>query len=129
MKRGLVAVVLAHLAISIVHGWAHTGARVLLPPAGMLFVYVVILAGPLAGLAVLRRRERLGGMLIAATMTAALLFGLINHFIIPGSDHVAHVAAAWRPLFATTAALLAVTEAGGAAIGIRFAIARTRRAS
>jgi hypothetical protein len=129
MRKGLIAVVLVHLGVSIVHGLAHSGAQVLLPPAAMLFVYVVILAGPLAALVVLRRRERLGAALVAATMTGAFLFGLINHFIIPGPDHVAHVASAWRPLFATTAALLAIIEASGAAIAMRYARVPGRRAS
>jgi hypothetical protein len=129
MRRGLAAVVLAHLGISMVHGWAHSGAHVDLSPGAMLFVYAVILASPLAGLVVMRRREALGEALIAATMTAALLFGVINHFIIAGSDHVAHVAAAWRPLFGSTAALLAISEAAAAAIAIQRMRARTWRAS
>jgi len=129
MRRALAAVVLGHLGISVAHGWAHTGARVDVSPAGMLFVYVVIVAGPLAGLIVLRHRERLGAALIAAAMAGALLFGVVNHFIIAGPDHVAHVAAAWRPLFASTAALLGIFEAAGAAIAIRYARARTWRAS
>jgi len=129
MRRGLTAVVLAHLGISIVHGWAHNGARVDLSPGAMLFVYVVILAGPLAGLVVMRWRASLGAALVAATMTGALLFGVVNHFVIAGSDHVAHVAAAWRPLFGLTAALLALTEAAAAAMALRYARARSWRAS
>jgi len=121
--------VIAHLGISVVHGWAHAGAQVFLPPAAMLFVYVVIVAGPVVGLMVLRRRERLGAAIIAVTMTAALLFGVVNHFIIAGSDHVSHVDAEWRALFASTAALLAIAEAAGAAIAIGYASARRWRAS
>jgi len=55
---------------------------------------------------------------VAACMSGALVFGLINHFIMAGPDHVAHVAAAWRQLFGVTAALLVVCEAAGAAIGV-----------
>ena len=47
----MAAAVLAHLLISMVHGAAHTGARILMSPAANLFVFVVILAGPLVGLA------------------------------------------------------------------------------
>ena len=129
MRKALIAVVLLHLGVSIVHGLAHTGAQIRLPPAAMLFVYIVILGGPVAGLVVSIRLERLGAALVAAAMAGALVFGVINHFIVPGSDHVAHVAAAWRRLFATTAALLAIIESGGAAIALRLALARTRRAS
>jgi hypothetical protein len=120
MTRGqaLAAVVLVHFAINIAHGSAHTGAQVPLPLAGMLFVYIVILAGPLAGLGLWRWRPWLGGWVVAACMSGALVFGLVNHFIIDGPDHVTHVAAAWRQLFGVSAALLVVCEAAGTAIGI-----------
>ena len=116
--QSLAAVVLTHLAVSVFHGRAHDGAAVPLSLAGSLFVYVVILAGPLAGLAVWRWRPRAGAWIVAASMIGALVFGLINHFIIQGSDHVAHVAPEWRTLFGVTAALLVVSEAAGAAVGI-----------
>jgi hypothetical protein len=120
MTRGQVlgAVVLIHLAVSIVHGQAHTGAQVPLSAAASLFVYIVILAGPLAGLAVFRWRPRAGASMVAASMAGALIFGLINHFIVDGSDHVAHVAAGWRAQFTVTAALLAVSEAAGFLVGV-----------
>jgi hypothetical protein len=135
--RTLAAIVLAHLAISVVHGTAHTGARVELGAAGMAFVYIVILAGPLAGLAIVMAGrssadptggQRLGAAIVAVSMAGALVFGLVNHFFIQGADHVAHVAREWRVLFASTAALLAVLEAAGTVAGIRGA-ARVRRAS
>ena len=120
MTRGsaLTVVVLLHLVISIAHGQAHTGAQVPLTIAGALFVYIVILAGPLAGLVVSRWRPRAGAWMVAASMAGALVFGLINHFIIAGPDHVGHVAAEWRSLFGITASLLVVSEAAGVAIGV-----------
>jgi hypothetical protein len=124
--KALSAVVLIHLALSFVHGAAHTGAAVALDPAGTAFVYIVILAGPLVGLAVAARWPLAGSAIVALTMAGSLVFGLINHFIIQGTDHVAHVADAWRPLFASTAALLALVEAAGTAIGVRGAL-RVRR--
>ena len=126
---GLAAVVLIHLVISLVHGAAHTGARVSLTPAGAMFVYIVILVGPFVGLGVSWWRSQAGAWLVAGSMAGALLFGLINHFIIAGADRVDHVAADWRSLFGATAALLVVSEAAGMAIGIRQATRRVRRAS
>lgn len=114
----MASAVLIHLAITIAHGRAHTGAQVPLPLAGTLFVYIVILAGPIAGLAISRWRPRVGALIVAASMAGALVFGLINHFIIDGQDHVAHVPAAWRTLFGVTAALLVVSEAAGVAAGV-----------
>jgi hypothetical protein len=120
MTRGtaLATVVLAHLAISVVHGQAHTGAQVPLTPAAAWFVYIVILAGPLVGLGASRRQPRLGAAIVAISMAGALVFGLVNHFIIDGSDHVAHVAAEWRSVFGVTAALLVASEAAAFIVAI-----------
>ena len=67
-------------------------------------------------------RSRAGAWIVAASMAGALVFGLVNHFIVDGSDHVTHVAAEWRSLFGVTAALLVVSEAAGVAIGVWAAI-------
>lgn len=125
----LTAVVLIHLAISIIHGQAHAGAAIPLPLASTLFVYIVILAGPLAGLALGVWRPRAGAILVAASLAGALVFGLINHFVIAGPDRVDHVAAEWRPLFHVTALLLVVSEAAGVAVALWSARARVRRTS
>jgi hypothetical protein len=125
----LVALIALHLAISFVHGAAHTGAAVPLSPAGTLFVWVVILVGPLAGLLVWRWLDRrVGAWIVAVTLAASFAFGLINHFMIAGADHVAHVAVEWRLMFGITAVLLAVTEASGSAVAIWSAM-RTGRSS
>lgn len=116
--QALAAVVLIHFAISVGHGAAHSGAHVPLPLAGALFVYIVILAGPIGGLAVSFWRLRAGALIVAASMCGALVFGLVNHFLVAGTDHVAHVSADWRTLFGVTAALLAVTEAAGIVVGL-----------
>ena len=123
--RWMCAVVVAHLIVSMAHGAAHTGAQVPLSQAANLFVYTVILAGPLAGLVLSWPAKRAGGWLVAITLAASFVFGLVNHFVIASPDHVAHVEQAWRPLFTTTAVLLAVTELIGSALAIRVA----RRAS
>ena len=125
--RWLIAAVLVHLLISFVHGLAHANAQVPLSRASNLFVFIVILAGPLIGLALAWPAERLGAWLIGVTMAGSLVFGLVNHFGLPGPDHVAHVDPRWRLLFATTAALLAITEALGSSLAIR--VIRERRAS
>jgi hypothetical protein len=121
--------VFTHLAVSLVHGAAHAGAGVPLTPAGARFVLIVIEIGPLAGLAWARIRPREGGAIVAATMTGALVFGLANHFLIAGADHVSHIAGPWRALFGSTAALLFVTEAAGVVAGLRRAMTPAMRAS
>jgi len=116
--RWLLAIVAAHLAISIVHGAAHSNGQVPLSPASTLFVLVVILAGPLAGVALLWPFPAAGAWVVAVTMAASLVFGVLNHFVFTSPDHVAHVAAQWRPLFAATAVLLALTEGIGSGLAM-----------
>src|SRR5947208_2410539 len=106
--KWLTAIVLAHLVVSIAHGAAHAGALVPLSRGANLFVFVVVLAGPLIGLVLTWRAERIGSWLIALTMAGSLVFGIANHFVFASADHVAHVDPPWRPLFTITAALLVV---------------------
>src|SRR5262245_6863854 len=89
----LAGFVLAHLGISFVHGAAHAQAQVPLSWAGNLFVYVVILAGPLIGLGLTWPAPRIGVWIIAIAMAGSLVFGVMNHFVLESPDHVAHVQA------------------------------------
>ena len=118
--KWLTGLILAHLVISFVHGAAHAQAHVPLSRAANLFVYIVILAGPLVGLALTWPAGRIGSWLIAVTMAGSLVFGLVNHFVLSSPDHVAHVDPQWRVLFATTAVLLAVTELAGSGLALRL---------
>ena len=120
----MVIVVVAHLLISLVHGAAHTMAQVPLSPAANAFVFAVILAGPLIGLGLMWPFQRVGAWLIALTMAGALVFGFVNHFVLSSPDHVAHVDPQWRPLFTTTAVLLALTEALGSGLAIQSLLRR-----
>jgi hypothetical protein len=118
----LAAAVLVHLAVSLVHGVAHARAHVELAPAAMLFVVTVILIGPVLGLIVQRAGlRRAGAWAIAATLAGALVFGVANHFLLPGGDHVSHATGPWRALFGATAAALAVVELVGSAVAVRCA--------
>jgi hypothetical protein len=120
-RQLLAFVVLAHLAVTLVHGAAHAAAHVPTSIAASLFIYLVIEAGPLAGLWLARSHPRAGGWLVAATMAGSLVFGLVNHFVISSPDHVNHVASRWRTLFASTAVLLVVSEGIGTVAGAWFA--------
>jgi len=117
----LIAAVLSHLVVSLVHGAAHDGAHVPLAPAANLFVFVVILAGPLAGLAWTWRSRQIGSWIIAIAMAGSLVFGVVNHFVVASPDHVSQVEPQWRPVFATTAVLLALIETLGLGLAIRAA--------
>jgi len=120
----IVIVVLAHFVISIAHGAAHTNAHVPLSAAASVFVYGVILAGPWIGLILMWRAPRAGAWVLALTMFGALVFGVINHFVLDSPDHFSHVDPQWRWLFTSTAVLLAFTEALGSGFAIRLLNAR-----
>ena len=124
LRPVLGTIVVLHLIIALAHGVAHSNANVPLSVPSLIFVIAVIQVAPLIGLAWMWRSEVTGARLIGMAMAASLLFGVVNHFLVPGPDHVNHIAAEWRTLFATTAFLLAVTEAAGAILGLRFRMAR-----
>jgi hypothetical protein len=118
----LTLIVLVHLAVAVLHGAAHRGAQVLLSPAANAFVIGVIIIGPLIGLVMVWVVGRAGAVVVALAMMGAFLFGVINHFVLQGDDHVSHVADQWRTLFGTTAAFLALFEAAGAVYATRLAL-------
>lgn len=115
----LAVIVLGHLAITMAHGAAHQSAHVPIAWWAQLFVLIVIVVAPIGGLVLSLRSPRTGTALVAAAMAGSLVFGLVNHFLIVSPDHVQEVAAASRPLFATTAVLLVLSEAAGAVLALR----------
>src|SRR5262245_39632238 len=96
-RAALAALVGAHLIIAFVHGAAHGQAHVPLSPAGNVFVLLVIVAGPVIGLALTWWHVRTGAHVVAIAMAGSFAFGVINHFVLAGPDHVTAVAAQWRP--------------------------------
>jgi hypothetical protein len=125
--KWMATAVLAHLVTSVVHGAAHGGAQIPMSMVANLFVFVVILAGPVLGLALSWRAERLGSLIVALTMAGSLVFGFVNHFVLDSPDHVSQVEAQWRMIFGTTAMLLTITEMLGLGFAVR--LIRVRRLS
>jgi hypothetical protein len=121
----LAAVVVLHLLVSLVHGWAHGTAGVSGSGPSMAFVVIVIIAGPLVGLALMWKNAVAGARIIGVTMAASLVFGLVNHFIIASPDRIDYVVAHTQTVFEVTAVLLVLTEAAGAVLG--FSYGRPRR--
>jgi hypothetical protein len=119
--RCLVAIVFVHLAVVAVHGRSHIAAHVDTTRLQNTFIAAVILAGPIAGLLLAWRRPGVGGWLVAATMTGALVFGIANHFVLQGVDRIDQVRGPSTILFAATAVLLFATEVAGAAAGAWYA--------
>jgi hypothetical protein len=124
----LILVVLAHLAVSVLHGRAHTGAAVPMSSAANLFIIAVIVVAPLLGAVVLWFfSTQAGAWLLALSLAASFMFGVVNHFILESPDHVARIASDWKGLFTVTAVLVALTEALGSGLAFwRAAHARVR---
>jgi predicted outer membrane lipoprotein len=113
----LAALVLVHLAVTLIHAWAHSGANVTMSPIATVFIVGVILVAPLVGLGVLWFRSiGAGAWLLGVSLAGAFAFGVVNHFIVESADHVSHIAGQWRVVFGVTAALLALTEAAGSGL-------------
>src|SRR2546423_1497846 len=85
-------VVLVHTIVMLVHGAAHTQFNIELSPWASIYVLGIVGIGPITGLFFLRSsRKRTGATILFITMIGALLFGLWNHFIAHGADHVMHL--------------------------------------
>src|SRR5262245_2158514 len=124
----LILIVLAHVAVTVFHGRAHTGAVVPMSPAANVFIFTVIVAAPLVGAAILWFFSiSMGAWILGLSLGGALIFGVVNHFVLESPDHIARIAAQWRTLFTATAVLLALTEALGSSLAFwRAAHARVR---
>lgn len=115
------AVVALNLVIATIHGLAHSHAQVGLEPWQLAFVQVTVYALPiLAAILYWTPQRRVGAALLAATMLAALLFGIYFHFIAETTDHVAYRDASGAGmLFIVTAVLLVPAEGFGVWFGAR----------
>jgi len=124
----LILIVLAHLAVTVFHGRAHAGAVVPVSPAASIFIFTVIVVAPLIGAAILWFFSiSVGAWMLGLSLGGALIFGVVNHFVLESPDHISHIAAQWRALFTVSAVLLALTEALGSSLAFwRVAHARVR---
>ena len=116
-----VVIVSLDLVVNAIHALAHSGANIWLSFLGNVFIVVVILVAPLVSLFLLHtaRLEWLGALLLFLSMLAAFLFGVWNHFLLPGSDNIGQVPpGVWQQPFKVTAVLLTILQAAGIGIGI-----------
>jgi len=120
LRSAIAAIVVLHLAAAIWHGQAHSEVPVPLTSAQTAFVFVIILALPIVGAGLIWTRfESAAAWIIALSMLASLLFGVINHFVVMSPDNIGRVPQhAWHQSFVLSAYLLAATEGLGAVLGI-----------
>jgi hypothetical protein len=117
-----------HAAVTGAHSAAHICASVWMPLPAMVYIWLVIIIGPIAGWWLVRSDHVCAGSaLVAACMMGALLFGALNHFVWRGIDRVDMIdAEMWRVPFQATAVLLALTEVFGAIAGLQGLRARSQ---
>ena len=120
MKSLATIAVLAHLLVSLVHGYAHNQLGVGLSAWQNSYVLIVITLGPLIALALVwMRRTRVGFALLAISMAGSLIFGGYFHYIGISPDQVSHLPPGdAQGMFRVTAVLLLATELFGAIVGV-----------
>jgi len=120
--KSVMAIVLTHLLVTLLHGLAHRALQVNLVPLDAAFVVVIVLFSPLlAWVLVGIGKQRSGLILLSLSMFGSLLFGLYHHFLVISSDHVhSQPATPWGTTFVLTAYGLLLTEAMGTYVGVHL---------
>ncbi|BBL79720.1 hypothetical protein RxyAA322_15740 [Rubrobacter xylanophilus] len=122
MRKTALYGTLAAVAVTagnVLHGVSHAGAEVPLAAWQRAYVYLVIFLAPVVAAVLLWGRfRRAGAWLLAVSMAGSLVFGVANHFLIPGPDNaLALEPGAWQTAFRASAALLVPLDALGLAVG------------
>jgi hypothetical protein len=118
---GALVLVLIHLVVSTLHGWAHQAAMVTLTTFGYIYVIVIITLTPLVAAAFLfTRKKKIGALLLAVSMSGSFIFGVWYHFLSQTNDNVTQVHGPWHSTFLWTATALAVIELAGTVVGFRL---------
>ena len=123
--RYAILIVLAHTIINWLHGIAHQQVGVGISDLQSAYVFSVTLVMPIAAAIMLflnkPKIQRGGAWLLLVSMLGSLLFGLIYHVLLPGSDNiftVMHEASFDSAVFFTsTAILLLIIEGIGTLLG------------
>ncbi len=114
VKSIVTGLVVVHLAVTLWHGDAHTALEIGLPFLENVFVYAVILAGPvLAAALIWTRHETPALWLFTAAMLGALLFGAYHHYVLVSPDNIHHLppgTAHEHGSFVSSSAALALVE-------------------
>jgi hypothetical protein len=120
--RYITFLVLLHLAITVAHGAAHRELQIGLSSSENVFVGLVVVVAPLLAMWLAwGPRQRFGLALLAASMSASLLFGLYHHFLVEGADHIhSQPAGTWGKAFVITAYGLLIAEGLGTWMGVYF---------
>jgi hypothetical protein len=125
--RYAILVVLAHLIINGIHGFAHQELGVNISDFQSAYVFLVTLVAPIVAVIMLlflnKPKILLGGAwLLLVSMLASLLFGIVYHIVIPSSDNIITVMqnpSLYSVVFTSTAILLLIIEGVGTWVGAK----------
>jgi hypothetical protein len=117
MKIAATLIVLLHFLVLLGHSTAHMELHIGASTWQAAFIVLVIFVGPLLAMGLLwTRLQETGIILLGLTMAGSLVFGMVYHFFVPGTDNVLQLDhGPWEFRFRTTAISLAVIEAGAVA--------------
>ena len=120
VTRVALLTVVLHAIIAIAHGVAHYDLGVELSGFQTAYVVVVVGAAPVVAAGLLWAGwSRLGLILLAVSMAAALVFGIYWHYVADSPDHVSQLPEGkTQDLFRVTALLLVLSETFGVAVGL-----------
>lgn len=112
-------IVALHSVIAMIHNQAHQEVDVALSRFQSTFALVVIVVAPAVAAAIIwRGHPHPGSMLLAASLLASLIFGIVNHFVVDSPDQLAHISTdGWGQIFMVSAYALALTESVGVLAG------------
>jgi len=114
-KGAATLLVLAHFAVLVVHGRAHSHLHIGVGTWQKAFIAIVIFVVPLIATMMLWTRVRkFGAILLGLSLAGSLVFGVSYHFLIAGPDNaLGQYHCYWGSAFRSTAIMLALIEAAG----------------
>ena len=129
VRYAILVVVLAHIITTGLHDIAHQQAGVSISDFQSAYVFLVTLAAPIAAAIIILflnkpKIQRGGTWLLLVSMLGSLLFGLVYHVLLLGSDNI-FVVIIHEPLldsavfFTSTAILLVIVDGVGSWVGAR----------
>ncbi|HEV2237193.1 MAG TPA: hypothetical protein VGR57_11080 [Ktedonobacterales bacterium] len=108
-----------HAVVELLHGVSHVVLGVVPSVADLAFILVVIGILPIALLPFVLRGSRAGIALFALAFAGSWLYGMVNHFVIEGADHVPGLDhGVWQAMFTVTGALILGLEAAGTLLAV-----------
>src|SRR5256712_9917766 len=117
LDRYLVALVVTHFAVTLVHAGSHFALQILPTGLDLVFILSVITIGPIVGLLVLRFNRILAAALLAVLLAASFVYGFHSHFLSPGPDKVTLVISeSWTIVFVVTAPMIGALEIAGVVV-------------